>query len=488
VKKDLNNTRDIEKRYNTIDYILIRRHHLKILSSLIFLMIIIPIFLVSIPISVPKVGDTIISINPTSQSISVGDTFQIQIEVDPAEPIKGVSCSLKFDSSIVTVNSVTPGEMFAMSDGGSINNDAGIVKGMFGIEIGGTINPGILATVNFTAENEGTSLFNLVDVSASDDNDGLASTYVKSGMVTIGEEGGDLQANAGDSYIGNVNESIQLYGSATGGTPPYSYSWDLDDDGEYDDSAYKNPNYTWSITGSKTVRLKVTDSSSSVNIDTDSATVEVWGKNYSGSSSNNPPTKPIIVGPNTGNINTEYSYNVVSNDPDNDAIKYSFIWGDQTSYVTESGFLPNGSVYTASHIWLASGEYNISIWADDNKNLSETTMYTVYIDVFPINDQIKGYLVDDNSDGTYDSFENSRTGEKTDVTIQDDGTYLIDIEGDGNWDFVYDVESLTISKNAGPNASPESEDDNTAIYVLVLIIIIILIIVFVYLLKRGKDN
>jgi len=465
VKKYLTKIRDVEKRYNIIDYMLIRRHRLKILSSSIFLMIIISILFVSIPIPVSAIGDTIIKINPSSQSMSVGDTFQ-----------------------------VTTGEMFTMSDGGAINNGAGKITGIFGLLIGDdTINSsGILVIVNFTAESEGTSLFNLVDVTASDANNNLASTYVNGGMVTIVEEGGDLQANAGNSYFGNVNESIQLYGSATGGTVPYSYAWDLDDDGEYDDSTDKNPNYTWVTTGLKTVGLKITDSSSSVNIDTDSATVEVWGKNYSGSSTNNvtnnPPTKPIIVGPNTGNKNTKYSYNVVSNDMDNDAIMYSFIWGDQSSYVNESGFLPNGSVYTANHTWTASGEYNMSIWADDSKNLSETTIYTIYIDVLPINGQIKGYLVDDNSDGTYDSFNNSRTGEKTDVEMQDDGTYLIDIEGDGNWDFVYNVESDTISQSADPNVNPESKSDNTAIYFLAFIIIVILLIIFVYLLKRDKNN
>jgi len=284
MKKDHNNIKNIEKRYNITNNVLIKRYRLNILSSSILLMIIISILFVSVPIPVSAIGDTIIKINPSSQSISVGDTFQIQIEVDPTEPIKGVSCSLEFDSSIVTVNSVTPGEMFAMSDGGSINNASGKITGIFGLFIGDTtVNlSGILATVNLTAKNEGTGLFNLVDVTVSDSNDNLASKYVKRGKVIIDGAGGDLQANAGDLYFGNVNESIQLYGSATGGTAPYSYSWDLDDDGEYGDSAYKNPNYSWSITGSKTVRLKVTDSSSSVKLETDSATVEVLGKNYSG--------------------------------------------------------------------------------------------------------------------------------------------------------------------------------------------------------------
>jgi len=134
------------------------------------------------------IDDTIIRINPTYQSVSKDDTFQIQIEVDPAEPIKGVVCNLEFDSSVVSANSITISEMFNISDGGVINNDAGIITGIFGVMIGdnSTNSSGILATVDFTAEKGGTSPFNLLNATVSNSyDDNLTTIIVEDGIVLV---------------------------------------------------------------------------------------------------------------------------------------------------------------------------------------------------------------------------------------------------------------------------------------------------------------
>jgi len=57
----------------------------------------------------------------------------------------------------------------------------------------------------------------------------------------------------------------------------------------------------------------------------------------------------------------------------------------------------------------------------------------------PIDDEIKGYLVDENSNEPYDSFDNSDTEEQTDVE-KENNTYLIDIDGDGKWDYAFNQE------------------------------------------------
>ena len=89
--------------------------------------------------------------------------------------------------------------------------------------------------------------------------------------ATVNIELDPLVADAGNSYSGYVDEEIQLSGQASGGIPDYSYYWDLDDDGEFDDSTMQNPTETWTEPGSYTVSLKVVDDSG--NNDTDSATV-----------------------------------------------------------------------------------------------------------------------------------------------------------------------------------------------------------------------
>lgn len=70
------------------------------------------------------------------------------------------------------------------------------------------------------------------------------------------------KANAGGPYVAVVNETFSLTGSATdwltGET--YTYAWDLDNDGAYDDSTSRTPSYLFTTSGTKTVGLQVTDS------------------------------------------------------------------------------------------------------------------------------------------------------------------------------------------------------------------------------------
>ena len=80
-------------------------------------------------------------------------------------------------------------------------------------------------------------------------------------------------ADAGGPYSGFEGEVINLYGSASEGVPPYSYAWDLDEDGLFDDSTDQNPTYSWGTAGNYTVELKVTDNAAQE--DTDTAPVEI---------------------------------------------------------------------------------------------------------------------------------------------------------------------------------------------------------------------
>ncbi|HUU63119.1 MAG TPA: PKD domain-containing protein [Dehalococcoidia bacterium] len=80
-------------------------------------------------------------------------------------------------------------------------------------------------------------------------------------------------AEAGGPYSGYEGDVINLYGSASLGVPPYSYAWDLDYDGLFDDSTDQNPTYSWGTAGDYTVELKVTDNAAQE--DTDTADVHI---------------------------------------------------------------------------------------------------------------------------------------------------------------------------------------------------------------------
>ena len=66
-----------------------------------------------------------------------------------------------------------------------------------------------------------------------------------------------LQADADGPHTGVVNIPIQFRGSATGGSPPYTWLWDF---GDGSTSTEQNPVHTYTSPGNYTVTLTVTDS------------------------------------------------------------------------------------------------------------------------------------------------------------------------------------------------------------------------------------
>ncbi len=154
---------------------------------------------------------------------------------------------------------------------------------------------------------------------------------------------------------------------------------------------------------------------------------------------NKPPKNPTIEGPTTGHINTEYNFTVRSTDANNDTIEYTFNWGDG---ITElSGFLPNGINCIKNHSWTKAGKYTIKVTASDTRT-SSSSEKTVWIDAVAISDL--GYLLDSDSDGIFDSFHNVATGEET-LTEMKNGIYLIDLDGDHQWDYEYNSSSGMIA-------------------------------------------
>lgn len=55
-----------------------------------------------------------------------------------------------------------------------------------------------------------------------------------------------------------------------------------------------------------------------------------------------------------------------------------------------------------------------------------------------------GFFIDSENDGIFDTFFSNKTGSNTHFELQDNDTYLIDNNGDGTWDYTYNVMSDTI--------------------------------------------
>lgn len=288
-------------------------------------------------------------------------------------------------------------------------------------------------------------------------------------------------ADAGGPYSGFPDENIEFNASESYDPDGdiIGYRWDFNNDGTYDTDWLTTPyaSHTYISTGEYTVKIEVKDDDDSTDTDTTTVTINV---------PNNPPTKPTIEGPETGNKNIDYNYTVTSTDPDNHSIEYTIDWGDG-SIETSSGFIANGTGYTTSHNWTSAGKY--SVWAEavddyDNGNgtPSGKTYLTVLIDATNVGDI--GYLTDDDGDETYDTFHNTNETIETSVEKRTDGKYLIDSDGDGDWDWIFDPETGDLEEYIEPTA----EADNTMWYIAGILLIIILLVLFYLLAKRKKKK
>jgi hypothetical protein len=111
------------------------------------------------------------------------------------------------------------------------------------------------------------------------------------------------------------------------------------------------------------------------------------------STENLQPNKPILTGPPTGKINTEYNYFINATDPDNDTISYYVDWGDGTV----TGWLGpyhSGTPISEPHTWQQTGSYAIkakckdvigleSDWSDPlpvNMPLKTSTLWMIFLE------------------------------------------------------------------------------------------------------------
>ena len=117
---------------------------------------------------------TAVTVEPASKQVGIGDTFAVDIFVDPGTDIAGAQFNLGFDASVVTANDVTEGNLLSQGGAstlftsGTINNVAGTITNVVGaIAIpGASVSAsGTFATVSFTAAAAaGTSALDLSNV------------------------------------------------------------------------------------------------------------------------------------------------------------------------------------------------------------------------------------------------------------------------------------------------------------------------------------
>jgi len=85
---------------------------------------------------------------------------------------------------------------------------------------------------------------------------------------------------------------------------------------------------------------------------------------------NGPPVQPAVPsGPAAGQCLISHVYATSAIDPDGDAVKYVFDWGDGTTSWTGLDYLSSGVESSVSHKWMKPGVYQIKAAALDDKGL-----------------------------------------------------------------------------------------------------------------------
>jgi outer membrane protein assembly factor BamB len=93
---------------------------------------------------------------------------------------------------------------------------------------------------------------------------------------------------------------------------------------------------------------------------------------------NLPPELPIVSGPSTGKQGVEYTFSVVSTDPDGDDVSYMF---DILEYRKWSKFVPSGDSYEISYKWEKPGEHNFKVRTQDiYGGMSNWEIHKIYIE------------------------------------------------------------------------------------------------------------
>jgi hypothetical protein len=112
--------------------------------------------------------------------------------------------------------------------------------------------------------NDGTLCLAALDLYAD-----LSTTvyYDDLSWLPVGEE---LFCGAGGPYFGEVGEDIQFTGTASGGTPEYTWAWTFGDGGT---AAVQNPKHNYTAPGFYNVVLTVTDAASNTATATTNATI-----------------------------------------------------------------------------------------------------------------------------------------------------------------------------------------------------------------------
>ena len=183
------------------------------------------------------------------------------------------------------------------------------------------------------------------------DSSSPAKTATANVTITVSAVGNPLKATASAvPSSGQVPLNVAFTGSAAGGTPPYSYSWNFGDGSAA--STAQNPSHTYSNAGTYTAALTVTDSSSPAK--TATANVTITASPIAGS----PPGPPTGLTGRPGNGQVSLSWTAPASNGGVQISSYRVYRGTTSggeTLVTSGGCSGLGAVTSCTDTGLTNG-------------------------------------------------------------------------------------------------------------------------------------
>jgi PKD repeat protein len=105
----------------------------------------------------------------------------------------------------------------------------------------------------------------------------------------------------------------------------------------------------------------------------------------------NPPTQP--TGKTFVRRGVTYNYTSSAFDPDNDAIRLRFDWGDGT-YSSWTAYAPANTTISLSHSWRNVSSYNISVIAQDENGVNSSWSDTLSVTISPAASKKEKSIID----------------------------------------------------------------------------------------------
>jgi len=177
--------------------------------------------------------------------------------------------------------------------------------------------------------------------------------------ITVNTPDPPLFANTKNNNLGGYNtiidELVQIFGTASGGAPPYTYTWDIGDGRTVNE---QNPEIKYNKEGTYTLTLTVTDTKERTAQDTTELIVNP--KNQLTVNIHNPDIAKK-------GLQLTFSSTVTGGTP---TYNYNWNFGDES----------NSNKEEPAHTYYYSGEYTIILTVTDSKGMTKSDTYTLSVE------------------------------------------------------------------------------------------------------------